>query len=68
MEGTLGVVDSMLPSGNLENLVPNITTPQNNTEMFQSWWDAYGFNGGPNGTSSAVQESVCLKNYGRPNF
>ena len=32
-EGALGVVQNMLPSagGNLENVVPNVTTPTNNT-------------------------------------
>jgi len=67
-EGALGVVENMLPSGQLLNLVPNVTTPKNNTELFGKWWSSAGFTGGPNGTSPVMQESVAIKNYAATNM
>jgi hypothetical protein len=62
IEGTLGVVDSMLPSGQLEHLVEGVVTPRNNSATFQAWWNNYGYDedGKP-----AMQESQVIKNYGK---
>ena len=69
VEGSLGIVENMLPAmRNLENLVPNVTTPENNTGLFQLWWDQYGYVGGPDGTGPSMQESRVIKNYAATNM
>jgi hypothetical protein len=63
VEGSLGLVDNMLPpfSPELENIIPGVVTPNNNTALFQQWWEEFGyFNGVP-----VMQESIVIKNYGR---
>ena len=69
-EGALGVVQNMLPSagGNLENVVPNVTTPTNNTALFQGWWNTYGYMGGRSGEDPSMQESTVIKNYAATNM
>jgi hypothetical protein len=61
-EGTLGIVSNMLPTGELENMVEGVISPRNNTALFQSWWEQYGYNSQGN---SLMQESDVIKNYGK---
>lgn len=65
MEGTLGIVANMLPSGDLDNLVEGVDTPSNNSALFQAWWTEYGYtdSGRP-----AMQESLVIKNYAATNM
>lgn len=70
-EGVLGVVQNMLPSTTgtpLENLVPDVMTPINNTALFQGWWDTYGYLGGKGGSDPSMQESTVIKNYAATNM
>jgi hypothetical protein len=67
-EGTLGIVQNMLPTGTLENVAASVVTPRNNTQLFQQWWDDFGFLGGANGTASSIQESTVIKNYAATNM
>ena len=70
-EGALGITQNMWPDLGkvpMKNAMEHVVTPRNNTALFRAWWNESGFNGGPNGTSPTMAESVSIKNYAATNM